>query len=591
MREILLGDGSKSLPHNSTPKPLPVLNKLSSPLPRATPEHAGIESKYLEDFYREVSYTKKTGVHSLIILRDGKVISEGYFNPYRKNIWHVTHSLAKSVTGTAVGLAIDEGLFGLDDKVIDYFEDKTNLFLPKRSRAITVRHLLTMSSGIAFNEISEAVENNWVKGIFTSGTIFEPGEKFVYNSMNSYLLAALITVTSGQTVMDYLHTRLFSPMGFGSIAWETCPAGIEKGGWGMYILPEDMAKLGLLYLQNGRYCINGKTHQLLSEKWVREATKTQISGSNKETYGFQIWTGPDGSFIMSGMFGQYILALPKQNILIVANSGTPHLFIDSPLFTLIEKYFIGKQFPSTIPENILSHGSLQRTLQSLHFNQPLVPHNRIPQRIKTHTQKDKWNLLHAPSHKKPAPEWFDFCGTTWRFSRNRGGFLPVIVQAMNNNFSTGVKALRLEPCNNGTILFYWEEGTSTICIPFGINKAVESQVNIGRETFLIAATGKITPDEDGTNVLVLELCLLEHSSSRIIKLRRKGTDLTVDMDELPEFSLAIESIINQSENTSHTSTNDNKAKMVLNNEFTRFRISQLCNPHLLGVRYSEKSEV
>ena len=177
LQSILLGDGSSSLPHSAESKPhyaplAPVY------LPRKTPESQGIPSEHLEGFYREISASVNSNAHALMVLRGGAVISEGYFAPFRKDVWHVTHSLCKTFTGTAVGMAIEEGLFAIDDPILPYFQDKTSFLTSKKFRGVTVKHLLTMTSGISYNEVSEAMENDWLKGIFSSKLSFSLAVNF-----------------------------------------------------------------------------------------------------------------------------------------------------------------------------------------------------------------------------------------------------------------------------------------------------------------------------------------------------------------------------------------------------------------------------
>lgn len=223
-------------------------------LPRSTPEEQGISSKYIADFYKAVSYEKSIGAHSIMILKNGHVIANGNFAPFTDKYPHITHSLCKSITSLAVGIAIDEGLIGLDDKICDIFKGyPPNLLSPIRIKSITVRHLLTMSSGIKFNEVGAVIENDWIRSFLTSSVMFEPGTKFAYNSINTYMLSAIIKERSGEGLLEYLQKRVFDFMGISGLFWETCPKGIEKGGWGLNIYIEDIAKIGQLFLQKGEW--------------------------------------------------------------------------------------------------------------------------------------------------------------------------------------------------------------------------------------------------------------------------------------------------------------------------------------------------
>ena len=257
-------------------------------LPRCTPEEQGVESGYLASFLRELSESDEIHLHTVMVLRGGHVIAEGSCRPYDSGIWHVCHSMSKSVTGLAVGIARGEGLLNLDDRLVDIFRRRVGPIQQLRKKNLSVWHLLTMSSGVSFNETGAVTEEDWVKGYLESGFLFEPGEKFYYNSMNSYMLSAAIREITGQNLTEYLAPRLFEPMGITKFFWQRCPKGTELGGWGLYLLPEDMAKLGLLMLNRG--CWNGR--QLVPADWIDEMSEKWMD-TPKEIglygYGYQVW--------------------------------------------------------------------------------------------------------------------------------------------------------------------------------------------------------------------------------------------------------------------------------------------------------------
>jgi len=247
-------------------------------LPHSTPESEGVPSAYIQQFFEELNACDEIHVHSVMLLRHGKVIAEGSFKPYFSGYPHMVFSLSKSITGMAVGMAVSDGLISLDEKVIDIFPEKGVMFRSPKINNITVRHLLNMTSGIKFNEVGSVVERDWVKAFLMSDCSFEPGTEFYYNSMNSYMLSAIVCKRTGVGLMEYLNERLFVPLGIHDVTWETCPLGIEKGGWGLYLHIADMAKLGQLYLQGGHWTVNGEVKQLIPEDWIRESVqKTHTS--------------------------------------------------------------------------------------------------------------------------------------------------------------------------------------------------------------------------------------------------------------------------------------------------------------------------
>ncbi len=306
MRKILTSDTEHILPFPTKPqKPIPQ-GKSPLPLPRCTPQQADIPPAALDSFFKCLSSLPNGWPHSCIVVRYGKVVCEGSWAPYSTSRWHVTHSLCKSFTSTAIGMLWDEGKVDLDEKICSIFPEKCNLMVSRRARNLTARHLLTMSSGSTFREAGAVAECDWLRAFLESEFEFEPGTQMDYNSMNTYVLSAVLKKKSGCGLMEYLQPRLFEPLGFGDVAWEKCPNGIEKGGWGMYVYLEDAVKLGLLYLSQGMW--NGQ--QLLSKEWVDQATTSYMKRESGEEYGYQIWTDAQKQFFMfNGIFSHTVLLL------------------------------------------------------------------------------------------------------------------------------------------------------------------------------------------------------------------------------------------------------------------------------------------
>ena len=583
LREVLLGHGTRVLPYEPDFKPEFTGGGPAQRMPRSGPEAEGMSSVALAQLYCDLAAAKGACVHGLIVARHGRVVSEGWFAPFRPGVWHVTHSLCKSFTGTAVGLAVEEGFFGLDDKVADYFPEYCSLLTSRRTRAITVRHLLTMCSGITFNEMGEALERDWVRAIFESEVAFEPGAKFVYNSMNSYLLSALVKKTTGQGLTDFLTPRIFEPLGFGPVGWEKCPCGIEKGGWGMYLDPEDMLKFGQLYLQGGVWRGPQGERRLIPEAWAREAVRTQITGADGE-YGWQIWTREeDGSFLMNGMFGQYVAVFPQQDIVAVLTSGNGNLLTDSVAYTRLRAALAQPHFSDgPLPADPAGEKELARVLAALEFDRP-VPPAPPPQPW----YRAAWARLRkrargpqpAPPPRALPPEALAFCGETWRFEKSRGGLMPMILQFMDGRFSDGVRALRIEAAEDALIL-YWEEGGATLCLPAGWKRWADGRVCVQGETFLTAARAEVKLDEDDQPVLKIQLCLPEHSSCRRIKLSRQEEGVLLRLDESPSLALAISKVVGQAANTG---TKDPMSDLLLGGGYPQYRVQQLIAPQLRGV--------
>jgi CubicO group peptidase (beta-lactamase class C family) len=302
-------------------------------LPRARPETRGVASRSLGQFLDAVR-RESIELHSLMVMRSGAVIAEGWWHPYRPDLPHMQHSLTKSFTAAGVGLAEAEGLLRLDDRVVSFFPDD----LPDRVDAnladMTVRDLLTMRTGHHEGIPGSAwrrLRGSWVRAFFNTPVAEPPGTRFVYNSAASYMLSAIVQKQSGECLHDYLTSRLLRPIGVAGLTWERCPAGINPGGNAMSCRTEDMLRFASLHLQDGVW----QGRRLLPAGWVRHATTPVVTLPVDEAvvhlpgtpvargYGLHWWTGPEGAYFASGMFGQYAIVLPAYDTVLAVTAGIP----------------------------------------------------------------------------------------------------------------------------------------------------------------------------------------------------------------------------------------------------------------------------
>ena len=297
-------------------------------LPRSTPEAEGITSSAILDFLREAD-AQLDSLHSMMIVRHGRVIAEGWWKPYAAEHPHLMFSVSKSFTSMAVGLAITEGRLTLDDLIVDLLPDDLPAEMTPRLATLAVRHLLTMTTGHATDTVSLADEShgeNWAKAILAQPLDFTPGTHYVYNSGASYLLSAILQRLTGERLFDYLTPRLFEPLGIASASWQSCPRGIDAGGWGLSITTEDLAAFGQLLLQRGEW--NGR--QLVPARWIDEATSAKVDTSGtdhdldgRQGYGFQFWRNRLAGYRADGAFGQFCIVLPQQDAVVVLTSALP----------------------------------------------------------------------------------------------------------------------------------------------------------------------------------------------------------------------------------------------------------------------------
>ncbi len=294
-------------------------------LPRSTPDAEGVSTQAILDFI-DAAEASGEELHSFMILRHGKVVSEGYWAPYRPELKNTLYSVSKSFTSTAIGFAVTEGLLSVNNKVISFFPDKLPDSVSTNLADMEVRDLLFMSAGQEPEPTFSLIrEKDWVKAFLAQPVVHDPGTVFLYNSAATYMLSAIISKVTGESLLDYLTPRLFDPLGIEGMDWETDPSGINTGGWGLRIRTEDMAKFGQLYLQKGKW--NGE--QLIPEAWVEEATTAKIiqnpelseeeraSSDWQQGYGYKFWRSRHNSFRADGAYGQFILILPELDAVII----------------------------------------------------------------------------------------------------------------------------------------------------------------------------------------------------------------------------------------------------------------------------------
>jgi len=263
-----------------------------------------------------------------MLVRHGYVVAEGWWKPEAPDKPHVLWSLSKSFNSTAVGLAIAEGKLSLDDPVLKFFPEDAPANPSENLKAMKVRDLLTMSCGHD-TEPQRVNGMPTVKQFLAHPVPHEPGTHFLYNTMGSYTLSAIVTRVTGQTELEYLKPRLFEPLGIEHPDWDSSAEGYSLGGYGLKLCTEDIAKFGQLYLQKGKW--DGK--QLVPEKWVEQATSKQVpndkEGHSKigidwvQGYGFQFWRCTHNAFRGDGANGQLCIVMPDKDavVAITANTG------------------------------------------------------------------------------------------------------------------------------------------------------------------------------------------------------------------------------------------------------------------------------
>jgi CubicO group peptidase (beta-lactamase class C family) len=340
-------------------------------LPRSTPEQQGIRSADIRKFL-EAANNSGQEFHSLMILRHGHVVAEGWWAPYSSEHRQQLYSVSKSFTSTAIGFAVSEGLLLVDDPVIKFFPEAVPAEVSANLAALKVKHLLMMSVGHAKDSILllEASPRGvtWEKTFLSLPVVFEPGTQFMYNSGASYMLSSIVKRVTGKTAQAYLTPRLYKPLAITDATWTENAEGVNMGASHLRMRTENLAKFGQLYLQKGKW--NGK--QVLPEKWIAEASAKQISnGANNSSwaygYGYQFWLNPPGGFRADGAFGQFSMVFPEQDAVVVITSESIATKIT---MQLVWDLLIPAMTPAPLPQNGTEHNQLKSDLKALKYDPP-----------------------------------------------------------------------------------------------------------------------------------------------------------------------------------------------------------------------------
>jgi CubicO group peptidase (beta-lactamase class C family) len=305
-------------------------------LPHSTPEEQGVSSAGILAFLDAIEKSKHE-FHSFMMVRNGHVIAEGWWSPYRAKANHMLYSLSKSFTSTAVGFAVSEGKLKVTDPVTSFFPDDLPAKVSENLAALQVKHLLMMGVGHASDSTPTITkEQNWAKAFLALPIANPPGSVFLYNSGATYMCSAIVQKVSGQKVVEYLRPRLFKPLGIEGMTWETCPRGINTGGWGLSLQTESLAKFGQFYLQKGFWV----GQQLLPAAWIDEATTSKIQqppphDKDLETakltsdwhqgYCYQFWRCRHNAFRGDGAYGQFDIVMPDQKTVVAITCETGNM--------------------------------------------------------------------------------------------------------------------------------------------------------------------------------------------------------------------------------------------------------------------------
>ncbi len=495
---------------------------------RSYPERVGVKSGRLLAMIKALERERRANIHSMVVIKDGVVICECSHPGYDVNMWHLSHSMSKTLTGMAIGVLVDEGKLSLDERLVDIFPEviyKDSLF-----DKITVHHLLSMTAGVKFSEAGSVSETHWTEAFFESGVAFEPGTQFSYNSMNTYILARIAVIRSGMSLVDFVKKRILEPLEIENFFWECGPEGVEKGGWGVYMSAESWAKLGVMMLDGGVF--RGK--RLLSKEWVKLSTATHMTTPDivgPYNYGYQMWVSrKNDSFLFNGMLGQNVWVCPKNNLVVSLNSGNNELFQNSPAMAVIEKY-LSYDLSSDLHDSCFSGDLLELREAEEHF---------FESRHWVRPYEERRGLSYALGFKskRPYPEEWDQLIGRYQFAKNNIGILPLIVRVMQNNMKGSLDGIEFRK-DGERIFFIFTESGESYEFEVGFYDFKTTVLNYHGEKYIVRVIGEAMEDEDRNMLFKLELLFPETPNTRMIKFSfEEDGSLLMRMSEMPNHKIA-----------------------------------------------------
>jgi CubicO group peptidase (beta-lactamase class C family) len=292
----------------------------------STPEAQGMDSAELANLLAQFSQSPHHP-HSIMVVRHGYVVAEAYATPFEADMTHQLWSVSKSVTGGLVGILLRDGyLDSLDVPVLSFFPDRTFDNVDARKEAITLRHLLTMTSGLECDVFLPGypgdgifASDDWLQYSLSLPMMADPGTEFHYCNINTYLLSVILTELTGMPAVDFAAEHLFAPLGITDFRWETSPQGVSMGFSGLHLNTGDLAKLGYLYLNGGMW----EGEQIIPAEYVAESIGAAVdSGWPAAAYGYFWWNiVPAGTTMMLGRSGIYVILAPDKDLMLVMTGG------------------------------------------------------------------------------------------------------------------------------------------------------------------------------------------------------------------------------------------------------------------------------
>ncbi len=536
------------------------------PLPAKASYELNLSAARLCDLLQTLIQTRSCQLDGLAVARGENIICAGYRPPYTKENPHITNSTCKTITAIAVMFAISEGLLGLDDTVLSFFPEYETLLTSKYVKEMTVEHLLTMTSGSKCTEVAAVVENDWVKAFLLTDCHNKPGTQFIYNSMNTYMLSAILCKITEKGLLEYLRPRLFEPLGINHVTWELCPKGIERGGWGMHLSIEGMLKVGLFLAQDGNF--GGK--QLIDKSYIREMKKMKVSQDVDALavgYAYQLWNLPEGLYMLSGMYGQHVIIDDKNKLVIATNAHNDKMFPDSQLTRIILNCMNSKELYQ--PDVKRKEKALfKRFMQEFQVfcNGWDLPKGTKLLSYPLYYNAQKKHLMHEVAKLKEV--CLGMNGKRLHIDQATFKLFPYMMRGMYQFPPFSVTDIAFKVTDNGIKMCFvkerikkdkWDslkkavheqketikEGSDIekMIIQAGFAKYHHQMITIGSNEISLAAKMFLSQDEDNNDVLQMDMVFPATGFSRRIKFFLLDEKIPIECLEYPDMKAIVEQVV------------------------------------------------
>lgn len=514
-------------------------------LPSKETFELGISAAELSKMLRTLVNTRTCRLDGLGIAKGENIICSGYQPPYSKANPHITNSTCKTITAIAVMFAVSEGLLGVEDTVLSFFPEYETLLTSKYVKQMTVEHLLTMTSGTKCTEITAVVEEDWVKAFLLTDCQCEPGTQFIYNSMNSYMLSAILTKITEMSLLEYLRSRLFEPLGINNVIWELCPKGIERGGWGLHLSIDGMLKIGLFLANDGEY--NGK--HLIDSSYIRKMKEVKVKQDTDALstgYGYQLWHLPNDFYMLSGMYGQHVIIDEKHKLVIATNAHNDKMFPDSQLTRIILNCMNS--------ENLYTC-DVKRKEKALykkftHEFQAFCNGWNLPKET-----RELPFALYCKSQEKQVVEeatrlrtnCSSFDGKRLHIDQATFKLFPYMMRGMYQFPPFVVTDITFKTSEQSIKMCFVKEQSNLVqeklIIKAGFSRYYNQVITIGPNEIHLAAKVYMSMDEDGNDVMQLDIVFPATGFSRKIKFFLLEDRISIECMEYPDMRAIVDQVI------------------------------------------------